>query len=285
MIDVGQLVIYGVVLGAIFTLGAIGVSMIFGILGFANFAHGDMMTLGAYLALLLVVTLHVPMIVAFPLALVGTAAAVIAIDQTIFRPLRKTQPVILLISSFGIGLMLRSLIQMLWGPQSQVYWGGVEFPLRFAGLRIQVDHIWIFGGAVGLVTLVHLFLKYTRMGKAMRAMADNADLARTTGIDTERVIIWTWAIGAALAAAAGIFLGIDTRLQPVMGWDLLLPVFAAAILGGIGRPYGAIVGGMTIGIAEEVSTMFIEPTYKSAVAFTIMVLMLLFRPRGLFAGK
>lgn len=123
------------------------------------------------------------------------------------------------------------------------------------------------------------------MGKAMRAMADNPNLARLSGIDTERVILWTWILGGALAGAAGVFLGLDTRLHPEMGWTLLLPIFAAVILGGIGKPYGAIVGGLVIGIAQETSAYLISPAYKPAVAFAILVIMLIFRPTGLFAGR
>jgi len=133
--------------------------------------------------------------------------------------------------------------------------------------------------------LLHLFLQKTKTGKAMRAMSDNADLAQVTGIEVNKVIIWTWVIGGGLAAAAGVFLGIDTRLHPVMGWRILLPVFAAAILGGIGRPYGAIVGGLIIGLAQEYSTVVISPPYKPAVAFALMVIMLIFKPTGLFAGR
>jgi branched-chain amino acid transport system permease protein/neutral amino acid transport system permease protein len=136
-----------------------------------------------------------------------------------------------------------------------------------------------------MIAALHVFLQYTKFGKAMRAMADNMDLARISGIPVERVILVTWLIVAALAAAAGFFSALDTRLHPVMGFRLLLPVFAAAILGGIGRPYGAIAGGFTIGIAMEVSTMVIDPAYKQAVAFVIMVTMLIIRPTGLFAGK
>ena len=130
----------------------------------------------------------------------------------------------------------------------------------------------------------HLFLKMTRMGKAMRAMSDNVDLARVSGIDSERVVIWTWVIGGALAAAAGVLLALDTRLNPQLGWNVLLPVFAATIVGGIGRVYGAIAGGMFIGIATELSTAVILPAYKPAVAFTLMVLVLILRPRGLVRG-
>ena len=285
MTDVLQLVLFGVVLGGIIALGAVGVSLIFGILRFANFAHGDMMTLGAYLALIVVGPLALPMYVAFPLALAGTAAVVVGIDQVLFRRLRRTAPVILLISSFGVALILRSAIQLVWGPDNVVYSSAIQLPWRFAGLRIRPDHVTILAATIALVVLLHLFLRYTRMGKAMRAMSDDPDLAQVTGIDTERVVIWTWIMGGGLAAAAGIFLGMDTRLNPLLGWNVLLPVFAAALLGGIGKPYGAIAGGFVIGIATEVSTMFMEPVYKPAVAFALIVLLLIVRPTGLMRGK
>jgi branched-chain amino acid transport system permease protein/neutral amino acid transport system permease protein len=280
-----QLVVFGVVLGGIIALGAVGVSLIFGILRFANFAHGDMMTLGAYLALIVVGPLALPMYVAFPVALAGTALIVVGIDQVLFRRLRRTAPVILLISSFGVALILRSVIQLIWGPDNVVYSSAIQLPWRFAGLRIRPDHATILVTTVALVVLLHLFLQHTRTGKAMRAMSDDPDLARITGINTERVVIWTWIMGGALAAAAGIFLGMDTRLNPLLGWNVLLPVFAAALLGGIGRPYGAIAGGFVIGIATEVSTMFMEPVYKPAVAFALIVLLLLVRPTGLMRGQ
>jgi branched-chain amino acid transport system permease protein/neutral amino acid transport system permease protein len=280
-----QLILFGVVLGGMIALGAIGVSLIFGILRFANFAHGDMMTLGAYLALVVVGPLALPMYVAFPLALAGTAAVVVGIDQVLFRRLRRTAPVILLISSFGVALILRSAIQLVWGPDNVVYSGAIQLPWRVAGLRIRPDHVTILAATAGLVVLLHLFLRYTRMGKAMRAMSDDPDLARVTGIDTERVVVWTWILGGALAAAAGIFLGMDTRLNPLLGWNVLLPVFAAALLGGIGKPYGAVAGGFVIGIATEVSTMFMAPVYKPAVAFALIVILLIVRPTGLMRGQ
>ncbi len=283
--EILQLVIYGIVLGSIISLGAIGVSLVFGILRFAHFAHGDMMTLGAYFALVGVASLNLPMIVVFPLALGATALVAAGVDRIIYRSLRMASPIIMLISSVGTALMLRSLIQLVWGPDNQIYEVGIEMPIRFAGLRIKPDQITIILGAVTLMLLLHLFLHRTRMGKAMRAMSDNMDLARVSGINTERVIFWTWIIAACLAAAGGIFLGLDTRLNPIMGWRLLLPVFAAAILGGIGSFYGAIIGGLTIGIVQELSTMFITPAYKPAVAFAIMVVMLVFRPRGIMGGK
>lgn len=280
-----QLAFYGVVLGSIIALGAIGVSLTFGILGFANFAHGDLMALGAYVAFSIYVQLAFPFWLAVPTAMLVTALVAVAIDRTLFRRFRARPPVILLISSFGVALILRALIQLTWGPDVQLYERGLQLAQRFMGLRYQERHLVIIGGTVLLVIAVHLFLSRTKQGKAMRAMADNPTLARLSGIDTERVVIWTWVIGGALGAAAGIFLGMDTRLQPDMGWFILLPVFAAAILGGIGKPYGAIAGGYVIGLVMELSSLVLPTEYKPVVPFAIMVAMLIVRPTGLFGGR
>ncbi len=282
--DLLQLIIYGVIYGSIIALGAVGVSLTFGVLRFANFSHGDLMTFGAYIALAVYVGLYPSLWVALAVALVATALLAVFIDQTLFRHFRKSNPLILLISSFGVGLMIRSAIQLIWGGDSQVYIPGIQLPYRFWDLRLKPDHFTILAGAVVLVVTLHMFLQKTRIGKAMRAMADNPDLARISGINTDRVIIWTWVMGAAMAAAAGFFLGLDTRVNPDMGWFILLPVFAAAILGGIGKPYGAIAGGYIIGITQELSTLVLSSAYKPAVAFALMVLILIVRPTGIFKG-
>ncbi len=285
MMEIAQLLIYGIVLGSIIALGAIGVSLVFGVLRFAHFAHGDLMTLGAYFALAGIAGMGLPQLAALGLALIATAGVTVGIDRALYRQLRRSQPIILLISSIGVALMVRSLIQMIWGPDNQIYASGIQMPWTIGELRIKPQWLYIVGGAAVLMVLLHVFLQHTRLGKAMRAMADNPDLARLSGINTERVVIWTWIIAGVLAAAAGFFLGLDTRLNPIMGWKLLLPVFAAAILGGIGSPYGAIVGALVIGIAQEMSTLVIAPAYKPAVAFALMVAMLVWRPTGLFAGR
>ena len=284
MIDLLQLLIYGVVLGSILSLGAIGVSLTFGILRFANFAHGDLMSLGAYLAFTFVVILKWPFWLSLVLACGATGIIAIGVDGLVFRNLRRRPPVILLISSFGVALILRSLIQLIWGGEQQVYRRGIQRSITWAGLSIKPDQITIVLGAIVLVLALHLFLQYTRTGKAMRAMADNVDLAQVTGVNTEQIVMWTWVLGAIMACAAGVFLGLDTRLHPTMGWRLLLSIFAAAILGGIGKPYGAIAGGLLLGMASELSTLFISPAYKSAVAFAILVVMLIVRPTGLMGG-
>jgi branched-chain amino acid transport system permease protein len=285
MTDILQLIIFGIVSGAIFALGGIGISVIFGILRFAHLAHGDMMTFGAYLALAAVTALQLPVLAALPVAMLGTAAAAIAIDWTFYRRFRKRHPVVLLISSFGIALVLRSAVQLVWGPGNYVYESGISIPYVIFDLRIKPDHLLIVGAAIAIIVAFHLFLTYTRLGKAMRAMSDDPDLARVSGVNTERVVVWTWAIGGALAAAGGVFLALDTQLNPLLCWNILLPMFASAIVGGIGRPYGAIAGGLLIGIVEELSTAIIDPAYKPAVAFVIMVAVLLWRPTGILKAN
>ena len=283
-----QLIVYGLISGSILALGAIGLTLIYGILNFANFAHGDLMALGAYLALFFKVSLALPMWFAFVLAMLCTAVLGVGLDWIWFRPLRqrRARAAIMAISSLGLALILQNLIRLLWGPQVQYYSRTIHFPFTVPVLRVRLNtqQVLIFAIAVGLVILVSLFLQRTKLGNAMRATSDNFNLALVSGIDTERVVIWTWLLGAALAAAGGTLLGMSVRLQPIMGWDLLLPIFAATILGGIGSPYGAMAGALIIGLAEELSTPFIPTEYKTAVSLILLVLVLLVRPRGLFGS-
>jgi branched-chain amino acid transport system permease protein/neutral amino acid transport system permease protein len=291
-----ELVFYGIVFGSIISLGAIGLTLVFGIIRFANFAHGDLMSLGAYFALFMVsgvlswigvpdttfgsLSFGLRMLIAFPVS---------AADRILYRKLRKNKSgsVMLAMSSLGVAFIIRMLILIFGGADSLFYRPGlmrpaIEFPL---GIKIRPDQILILILVFGLVTLLHLFMQKTKMGKAMRATSDNMELALVSGIDTERVIILTWGIGGALAAAGGILYGIDVQVHAYMGWNFLIPLFAATILGTIGNMWGALVGGLVIGVAQQVSTAFILPTYKPAVAFMLMILILLIRPKGLFGGK
>ena len=283
----------GVVLGCIYALGAIGISLTFGILRFSNFAHGDTMTLGVYITLSLTQFsgLH-PLLVA-PLAMLLTTIAVLGMDRAFFKPFRTSPTIMLVIASFGLMLMIRSVIQFFWGVQLQALRTGIEKMWVFQdALRILPRHVLIIGATFAIMMVVHLLLTRTKIGKAMRATSDNPELAALTGIDTEMVVRATWAMGASLAVAAGVFLGLDTHVETMMGFKLLLPMFAAAILGGIGRPYGAVAGGLVIGIVEELSaypwidaTPLLSPGYKGGVAFAIMVAMLIWKPQGLFRGR
>ena len=298
------LVVNGAVLGAIIALGAIGLTLIYGILNFANIAHGDYMTLGAYLTLFIVggalaalgiegtglgpFTFGYPVLLALPVAAAAVAAVAIGLDALIYRRLRArgVNAVVLAMASLGVAIALRGLVQIVWSGDAQrlpresksVY----HLPMD---VRVPPDAIFVAVVAVALVTAVYLILTRTKMGKAMRATADNPQLARVSGIDTQRVIRWTWAMGASLAATAGVLLAVyQAQMLPIMGWRFLIPLFAAAILGGIGNPYGALVGAFAIGVASEVSTQWINPSYKPAVAFAILIAMLLARPRGIFGS-
>lgn len=290
---INNYLIPGLVLGSIYALGAIGVSMIYSILRFAHFAHGDLMTFGAYVAYAVVAGLGWTPLAAMPFAILGAAGAALVIDRFAYRPFRKSRPIVVVIASFGVALMLRATVMLIWGVQPEPYVEGIQPPLEsLEPFRIQEKHVIIVGTALFLVAALHLLLTRTKMGKAMRAMSDDADLARVTGIATERVIVWTWIVGAVLAAAAGVLIGVDTQLRPSMGWDMLLPLFAAAILGGLGRPYGAILGGLVIGMIEELSSYplfgdlpLVTPGYKTGIAFLIMIIMLIWRPQGLLRGR
>lgn len=298
-----QLLVYGIVSGSILSLGGIGVSLTYSILGFSNFAHGDTMALGAYFALAFLsllagagipgqpfgsLSFGLDFVLSLVLAMIATSVVIVFLDRLLFRRLRKANRITLMISTIGIALVLRNVIQFFWGPQPHYYSAKIQLaiPIRQLGIRVKPDQVFIVAVAVILVTLLHCFLRYTKMGKAMRAASDNSTLAQVTGINTERVILWTWVIGASLAAVAGALTGIENKfITPDLGWQMLLSIFSAVILGGLGNPYGAIVGGMIVGISEEVSTAFISTGYKPAVAFVILIVMLLIRPTGLLGRR
>ena len=297
-----ELIVYGIVLGSIISLGAIGLTLVFGIVRFANFAHGDLMSAGAYVALFMVTGvlswIGIPdttfgplsfgwrMVIAFPVSMLAVAGVAILFDQILYRKLRQkgSGVVIFAMSSLGAAFILRMIILILWGADSLFYKPGLMRPaLQLPmGIKIRPDQILMLFVVFTLIGLLHLFLQNTKMGKAMRATADNMELALVSGINTEKIIIWTWGIGGAMAAAGGILYGIDVQLHPYMGWNFLIPLFAATILGTVGNMYGALVGGLVIGVAQQVSTAFLMSTYKPAVAFIIMILILLFRPKGIF---
>jgi len=283
----------GLTIGSVYALGAVGISMIFGILRFAHFAHGDLMTIGGYGVLTAVwfIPIHPLLLLPFGIALAIVSA--LAVDQFFYKPLRKLPTIYTVIASFGVALIFRSLAQLFWSSGNQVFTSGVRMPVvLFDTFRISELHMQVIILTLIIAIALHFFLTRSKLGRAMRAVSDEPELAAVAGLDTERVVRWTWVIGASMAATAGVFAGMDTSMHPNLGWNLLLAMFAAAVLGGIGKPMGAIAGGLIIGIAEETATFtwfsdepFISPSYKSAVAFFIMVALLLFRPQGLFKGR
>jgi len=295
---------YGIVLGSILTLGAVGLTLIYGIVRFANFAHGDLMTLGAYVTMLFTAQIFPALgitdnnfgslsfgwifLLSFIPAILITGGVAVVFDRLVYKRLRdkRVGRVMLAISSLAAAFVIRSLIEILWGTDFHFYTQGLrpmmDLPL---GVKLRPDQIFIIATALVLVFVLYIFLQRTKMGKALRAMADNPDLARVSGIPTERMTSLTWMIGGGMTATSGILLGLDSQLRPEMGWVLLLPLFAAVILGGIGNPFGALVGAMTLGITQQVSTLWISPAYKPAVAFFLLILILLIRPEGIFGGE
>ncbi|WP_210337678.1 branched-chain amino acid ABC transporter permease [Mesorhizobium sp. INR15] len=252
LIFINAYLVPGIVSGSIYALGAIGLTLLFGVLRFTHFAHGDVMTAGAYFALTFVGLLGLHPVLALPIAMLCTSVLCLGINHFFYRPLMKRPSLVLTISSFGVALMIRASIQLLYGVESHYYVRGIQRSTEFFGtFRIVDRHIWIVCCAVVLMAALHLLLTYTRLGKAMRAVSDSPDLARLTGISTSAIVKATWVIGGSLAAVAGVFLGWDGFIQANMGWDLLLPMSAAAILGGLGRPYGAMVGGLVIALPKS----------------------------------
>lgn len=325
---INRVLISGTVLGSIYALGAIGVTLIFGILRFAHFAHGDMMTMGAFIGFVLAsalaamgVVLPLPMgFVVLPVAMVITAILALGIDKGFYAPLRArgAKPVTLLIASIGVTLMIQGLIRLIFGSGTKTMYVAGEakdifrLDMSWAGgsrpINITEPQLIMFAVTAALVVALHLFLTRSRLGKAMRAMADNADLAQVSGINTALVVRVTWVIAGSLACVAGTMLALDVALMPDLAFNIVLPIFAAAIVGGLGHAYGAIVGGFLIAFAETLAVfnwtailrplnailpegmelpanLALVPTeYKLTVAFVILVITLLVRPTGIFKG-
>ena len=304
-ISILQFLINGVVVGSIYILGATGLSLIFGIRKFANFAHGEMMTFGAYMAFLVNTIFLLDILWGFLFAIVATAMVGIILELLVFRKLAGRGPVSALVASIGVTIFMNNLINGTFGTSINVY--NLQVAVSLVLYTVDGFPVLTINPLKGLATLavssvlvvfLHVLLSRTTLGKAMRATSDNAELARASGINTGHVIMWTWAISGALAAVAGVLLGIVLDVRPALGFNVLLFVFAAVIVGGIGSPYGAMLGGLIVGVAQELSVAFLAwlgrpevigleraTAYKPLAAFAIMILVLLVRPGGLAAGK
>jgi neutral amino acid transport system permease protein len=279
-----QLIVNGVALGSIIALAAVGLTLTYGILKLSNFAHGDFMTLGAYLTWVtnqLGVNVWLSMIA----GMVGTVGAMLISEKLLWQPMRRRRAsaTTLIIISIGLSLFLRNGIIFAWGSNNQSYNLPVAEAIDMFGLRVKYSSIIILGVSVVAMVALHFLLQKTKIGKAMRAVADDPDLAKVTGINVEQVVLWTWIITGVLTALAGSLYGL-TAVRPNMGWFLILPMFASVILGGIGNPYGAIAGAFVIGISQELAVPIVGSEYKLAIALLAMVLTLLFKPQGLFKG-
>ncbi|SMP31656.1 branched-chain amino acid ABC transporter permease [Shimia sagamensis] len=320
-------IIPAIAYGSQLALGALGVTLIYGILRFSNFAHGDTMAFGAMLAVLITWLLQsmgvsfgpLPTaLLALPFAILGTMALVLLTDRVVYRFYReqKAKPVILVIVSMGVMFIMNGLVRFIIGPNDQRFSDGERFIISVRefkaltglkeGLAIKTTQGITVVVAIICVALLFWFLNRTRTGKSMRAYSDNEDLALLSGINPERVVMYTWLIVAALATTAGVLYGLDKSFKPFVYFQLLLPIFASAIVGGLGSPLGAIAGGFVIAFSEVTITYAwkkvlkyampesLEPSslvqllstdYKFAVSFVILIVVLLFKPTGLFKGK
>lgn len=304
-IGIFQFLINGLVVGSIYVLGATGLSLVFGIRKFANFAHGEMMTFGAYMAFLVNTVWLLDILLGFVLAILATAALGMAMELLVFRRLAARGPVSALVASIGITIFLNNLIALSFGTSIHVY--NLRAAVNIVLLEVDGRPVLSLNPVKGIATLVistalilflHFLLSRTTLGKAMRATADNPDLARSSGIKIRNVMLWTWAIAGALAAVAGVLLGIVLDVRTTLGFNVLLFVFAAVIIGGLGSPYGAMLGGLIVGVAQELSVALLAYVgrpdvlnveqaiaYKPVAAFLIMILVMLLRPGGLAMGK
>ena len=300
-----ELFVNGMFMGLIIALGAVGLSLIYGILKFANIAHGDLMTISAYITFFILAvpfnaigitgaglgpfTFGYPMLLAIPLSILIITLLVLLTDFLIYSKLRfnQTHSVIVAMGSLGVAIAIRGLIYIFWGGSTYQFPRlSKQFYLLPLDIKIPPDNIFVGIVAIMLIITLYWFLNRTKMGKAMRATSDNPDLAKVTGIPTRKVIMWTWIIGGSLAATAGILLAISqAQLYPIMGWKLLLPLFAAVIIGGIGNPYGALLGALLMGVTTEVSTQWISTAYKPVVAFVLLIITLLIKPQGITGEK
>ena len=296
---IAQALADGVLTGAVIALGAIGVSFTMQIMRFANFAHAELLTWGGFLALVVVgwigagvptagLSFGWPLLAAALAAAAATGALAWAIDALVFRRLRASgaHHLTLVFASFGTGLVMRHLVVLAWGHESRFYTRELQIAIEIVpGVRVMPDQVFILALTVAIVTGLHLWLAHSRTGIAMRATAESPALARACGIEVERVIRSTWWIGGALAALAGVFVGLTPQLNPEIGASLMLALFAAAILGGVGSLAGAVVGGLAVGLAENLMLLLISPGYKPATSFALLLAVLLLRPQGLFGER
>ena len=284
--DVAQTSLNGLTLGSVYALGAIGLTLVYGILKLTNFAHGDFLTFGAYMAFLVNVTWGGPLVLGILFGMLATALMAVFLEKIMWGPMRARGAGLLqlLLMSIGLAFLLRYTIQFIWGTKVRALDVNVTDSVQFLGLRIGRTDLLVI--VVGFITLmaVGLMLKYTLLGKRMRALSDNFDLAETSGIDTSQIVLFTWILAGALAGLAGVLAAEVTNLRPEFGFALLLPIFAAVILGGIGDAFGALAGGIVLGLVTELSTLEIEPRWKVAVGFAVLIIVLFVRPQGIF-GK
>lgn len=280
----------GIVFGLILAVAAIGLSLIFGTTKLVNFAHGEMVTLGAIVAWFLSSSsVRLPVVVAGLMAVVIGGIAGLTTEVGLWRPLRKrrTGQFQLLVISIGLSIVLRQVLRIWFGASDKRFrqYSVQRTSWELGPFRVTPLEVALIIICVVVLVGVALMLQRTRIGKALRAVSDNPDLASSSGIDVRRVIVFVWVLGGALAAGGGVLQGVATRVDYLMGFQLLLLMFAGVILGGLGTAYGAMVGGLVVGLATEISTLWVSTELKTVAALLVLVLVLLIRPQGILGQR
>jgi neutral amino acid transport system permease protein len=280
--------INGLKFGLIIGMTSVGLSLIFGTTGLVNFAHGDLVTIGAFAAYFLNVGVGLPLLVAAPIAIAIGALIAGALDRGLWRPLRVRQSglISMLVVSIGLAFVLRHIVLLFFGGSRLAYSDySLQTAMRFGLVRVQPVELWVMGLSIAMLVGVGLMLTTTRLGKSMRAVADNRDLAESSGIDVQRVILSVWILGGALTAVGGVFLGVIESVDYLMGFRLLLLMFAGVVLGGLGSAYGAMLGGLVVGFVSEVSTVWFSSQIKYVWALLVLIIILLVRPQGILGRR
>jgi neutral amino acid transport system permease protein len=282
--DVAQTALNGLTNGSIYALGAVGLTLVYGILRLVNFAHGDYLTFGAYMAYLVNVTWDLPLVAGVFFAMAATALLGVFVERVMWRPMRAKRAgfLQLILMSIGLAFVIRSAIQWFWGTEIRTLNVDITSTVTFLGLRIGRTELIVVIVGIAVLLAVGLMLRYSLLGKQMRALADDLDLAETAGIDTRRVILYTWLFAGGLAGLAGVLSGELANLTPELGFELLLPIFAAVILGGIGNPFGALSAGLVLGVVTEWSTLLVDARWKVTFGFLALIIALIIRPQGIF---
>ncbi len=279
---------FGLVTASILALASVGLTLQFGVTNYVNFAYGELLTFGAYFAWLANSHYGWNIWVALLVGAILTGALAVVINLIVLQPFTKRQyPVLfMLVVTFGLSLILSNVLLAIYGADFQRYTVAPDTQYSIGPFLLTAHQLVIIAIAIVAMAGVHVLLNYTKVGKAMRAMSDNPTLARNCGIDTELVTNFTWFLSGLLAGLAGVVLALNiSSFQPAFGGDFLFVIFAAVILGGIGRPYGAMAGALVIGIVTEVAAVPLSSDFKNDAAFAILVLVLLFRPQGIFASE
>ena len=277
-----QLLFSGISLGSVYGLVALGLVMPFKAAGIFNFAQGEMVTAGAYIALFLSVTLHLHPYIVLPATLLIAAVFGVAVERSLVRPVMRASEFTIVICTLAVGLMIKNFVRLVW--QDNLYPLPVPFSretLTVADVRINPILLWVDASAIVLMILLVVFFRFTRQGKAMRAVSQNHEAARLMGIRVESVFAATWAISTAMGAMAGILLGALFGIHPEMG-TVLTKAFVAAVIGGFTSLPGAVVGGVVVGVVETFSGTFAGSAFKELVAFLLLIAVLLVRPHGIF---